>query len=366
MQIKRFSVRNMRCFEEMEVQLGPRINLIIGCNGTGKTTLLEALHVMAYSRSFRGKVRDGLIRQGSGALDIYVEWEEGPARHAVPHIRKAGLHHTGQKWKGRLDGEDVHQIGTLCAALAVVTFEPGSHALLNGGGEARRRFLDWGLFHVEPDFLSLWRRYARALKQRNALLKHGDGSSTLDAWDCEMAEAGEALTSRRLAYMERLQEQAVRVASEIAPSIELVSLDYTPGWRRHEISLVDALLLGRERDLQHGYTSMGPHRADWTPQYALIPGRDALSRGQAKLTALSCLLAQAEDFADHRHEWPVIALDDVGAELDHEHLTRVLMRLAALPTQVLITATSAPDGISGMGQSVCEFHVERGMVRRTT
>ncbi|MCR2669594.1 hypothetical protein NSP01_23950, partial [Salmonella enterica] len=89
------------------------------------------------------------------------------------------------------------QLGNLCAALAVVTFEPGSHALVSGGGEPRRRFLDWGLFHVEPDFLSLWRRYSRALKQRNALLKQGGPSRMLDTWDHELAEAGEPLTSRR-------------------------------------------------------------------------------------------------------------------------------------------------------------------------
>src|SRR3546814_13585729 len=85
--------------------------------------------------------------------------------------RKAGLRHAGQAWEGRLDGQPVASLGDLCAALAAVSFEPGSHALVSGGGEARRRYVDWGLFHVEPDFLPLWRRYARALKQRNLLLQ---------------------------------------------------------------------------------------------------------------------------------------------------------------------------------------------------
>src|SRR5690606_4860338 len=227
------------------------------------------------------------------------------------------------------DGEDVLQLGNLCAALAVVTFEPGSHALVSGGSEPRRRFIDWGLFHVEPDFLPLWRRYTRALKQRNALLKMGAPGKQLDAWDWERPEAGTPLTSRRQHYLERLQDRAVAIGADLAPGLQLNSLELQPGWRRHEMSLGDALLLARERDRSAGYTSVGPHRADWRIDYSALPHRETLSRGQAKLTALSCLLAQAQDFARRRGEWPVVALDDLASELDRHHQRRILERLLA-------------------------------------
>jgi len=169
MQIRRLALHQLRRFDAVELSPQPGVNLLTGDNGAGKTSVLEALHLMAYGRSFRGRVRDGLVRQGHEALEVFVEWDE--QRGDLPaQRRKAGLRHSGQEWKGRLDGEDVAQLGNLCAALAVVTFEPGSHALVSGGGEPRRRFLDWGLFHVEPDFLSLWRRFWRAVKQRKALL----------------------------------------------------------------------------------------------------------------------------------------------------------------------------------------------------
>ena len=180
MHIRRLSLHQVRRFDSVELAPQPGINLITGDNGAGKTSVLEALHVMAYGRSFRGRVRDGLVRQGQDALDVFVEWDEQRSGAESATRRKAGLRHSGQEWKGRLDGEDVGQLGNLCAALAVVTFEPGSHALVSGGGEPRRRFLDWGLFHVEPDFLALWRRYSRALKQRNALLKQGGHPNALD------------------------------------------------------------------------------------------------------------------------------------------------------------------------------------------
>lgn len=363
MQITRLALHRFRRFEYAELAPAPGLNLITGDNGAGKTSLLEALHLMAYGRSFRGRVRDGLLRAGAQDLEVFVEWNERSADVSQPRRRRAGLRHSGQAWTGRLDGEDVAQLGTLCAALAVVTFEPGSHVLISGSGEPRRRFLDWGLFHVEPDFLPQWRRYSRALKQRNALLKQGRaGNSVLDAWDQELAESGELLTSRRDHYLERLGDQTVRIADEIAPSLGLAGLTFLPGWRRAEMALLDALLLARERDRLQGHTSVGPHRADWGVHYARIPGREALSRGQAKLTALACLLGQAHDFASVRSEWPVLALDDLGSELDRHHLRQVLAHLAQTPAQLFITATELPGALIDTAIQTHMFHVEHGTV----
>lgn len=360
MLIRRLAINQLRRFDAVELLPQPGLNLLTGDNGAGKTSVLEALHLMAYGRSFRGRVRDGLIRSGREALDVFVEWDELKADHAEVR-RRAGLRHTGQDWKGRLDGEDVAQLGNLCAALAVVTFEPGSHALVSGGGEPRRRFLDWGLFHVEPDFLALWRRYSRALKQRNALLKQGGAPRMLDTWDHELAESGEPLTSRRLQYLERLQHRAIELAHALAPQLGLQALILNPGWRRQDLPLADALLLARERDRQAGYTSVGPHRADWTVSFASIPGRDALSRGQAKLTALVCLLAQAEDYAEQRGHWPVIALDDLASELDQTHQARVLDRLLNGPAQLFITATETPSALVN-ARNIARFHVEHAQI----
>jgi DNA replication and repair protein RecF len=360
MQVTRLVAGRLRKFEELTLEPGPGINLITGDNGAGKTSVLEALHLMAYGRSFRGRVRDGLVRTGAEAVEVFVEWQE----QASPRPRRAGLRHTGQNWQGKLDGEPVAQLGELCAALAVVSFEPGSHALITGSGEPRRRYLDWGLFHVEQDFLSLWRRYSRALKQRNALLKTGAGGAQLDVWDHELATAGEPLTQRRLQYLEQLQPALRRVAAELVPSLGTASLDFQPGWRRHELPLADALLLARDRDRSAGYTSVGPHRADWRVDYAANPHRETLSRGQAKLTALSCLLAQAEDYAERRGEWPVIALDDLASELDRGHQRRVLGRLHASGAQVFVTGTEIPGAFEDLGLGALWFHVEHGQLRQ--
>ncbi|WP_332752465.1 DNA replication/repair protein RecF, partial [Hydrogenophaga sp.] len=227
MRITRLDIAGLRRFDRVSLAPGPGLNLLTGDNGAGKTSVLEALHLMAYGRSFRGRVRDGLVGTGASAVEVFVEWEEA----ATMRTRKAGLRHSGQDWEGRLDGGGITQLGDLCAALAVVTFEPGSHVLVTGGGEPRRRLLDWGLFHVEPGFLPLWRRYARALKQRNALLKARARDAELDAWDHELADAGEPISRHRQRYLEQLQPHVHATVADLLPAAGAAALEFQPGWR---------------------------------------------------------------------------------------------------------------------------------------
>lgn len=359
MQITHAHIQHMRSVRDARLLPHPRLNVITGDNGAGKTTVLEALHLMAHGRSFRGRVRDGLVQRGAPALQVFLEWTDADASGDTR--RRAGLRHTGNEWQGRLDGADVQHLGEFCAALAVVSFDPGSHALITGGGEIRRRFLDWGLFHVEPDFLGLWRRYARAHRQRNALLKSRAGIAQLDAWDRELAEAGEPLTRKRAAYLARLAPVVAELAATIAPTLGPATLEYQPGWRADDMPLLDALLVSRDKDLQVGHGTVGPQRADWRMNLAAVPGRDALSRGQAKLAALAALLGQARLHATAAGEWPVVCLDDIGSELDRNHRQRVFDWLAGVPAQVFLTGTEAPSGLP-VSAGAALFHVEHGVV----
>ena len=359
MRVTRLRIGNLRRLEQVELEPGPGLNLLAGDNGAGKTSVLEALHLMAYGRSFRGRVRDGLVRRGAEALEIYVEWRVAGREQA----RRAGLRHSGSSWEGRLDGQAVTQLGDLCAALAVVTFEPGSHALVGGSAEPRRRMMDWGLFHVEPGFLGHWRHYARALRQRNVLLKNGAPGNELDVWDRELVAAGEPLTAFRQGYLDGLDPVVAATTGAISPSLGSASLRFLPGWKRESMPLADALLLARDRDRAMGHTTVGPHRADWRLSFSTMPDGEALSRGQAKLAALSCLLAQARDLAVRLGEWPVVALDDLASELDAGHRERVLAALHESGAQVFVTGTELPAaGAGGTDSGTRLFHVEQGRV----
>ena len=355
--LTRLQVRQVRCLAAVDLEPAPGLNVIVGPNGAGKSSLVEAVHLLGYGRSFRGRVGDGLIRSGQPHLEVYAEWRAGSG---VSH--RAGLRHAGGRWEARLDGAPVPSLAELCAQVAVITFEPGSHDLIGGGAEHRRRYLDWGLFHVEPDFLPVWRRYSRALKQRNALLKAGPTLSSLEPWDLELAEAGERLTRLREHYLAGLEAPIEAEAAAFLPELGHARLSFRPGWKREDLTLADALLLARDRDRALGYTSVGPHRADGRLDYAGLPGREALSRGQEKLTALACILGQARDLAHRQAEWPLVCLDDLASELDQAHQGQVLASLLASGAQVLITGTELPTSVEQAGQDYRLFHVEHGQL----
>lgn len=357
MRLTRLRISQLRCFQTVELTLTPGMNLLIGPNGAGKSSVIEAVHLLGYGRSFRGRVRDGLIRTGADHLEIYAEWEEDAGRS-----RRVGLRHSGHSWEARLDATIASNLTELCAEIAVVTFEPGSHDLIGGGAEHRRRFLDWGVFHVEQTFLPLWRRYTRALKQRNALLKSHPAATALLPWDRELADAGEVLNELRESYLNHLELTFAATVNEFLPELGRAHLEFQPGWKRAELRLADALLLNQERDLSLGYTTIGPHRADWRVDFAELSGREALSRGQEKLTALACVLAQARRYALDRGEWPIICLDDFASELDTPHQKQVLSAALTSGAQMLLTGTEIPAAFEALNIKAQVFHVEQKQI----
>lgn len=359
MVIQRLVLSHFRCHQHCTWQPSLGINLVLGANATGKTSLLESIHLMSYGKSFRCRLSDGLIQRGANAFDIFVEWSELVADREIQH-RRAGFHYGRPSLVAKVDGQIVSQISQMCAALRVITFEPGSHALVNGSSQMRRRFLDWGLFHVEHLFWPTWRRYARALRHRNSLLKQDATGPLLEAWDQELAQTGEMLTSWREQYLNRLHTRLIPVAKAISPRLALSSITFSPGWKRESHSLLEALYRTRQRDIQLGHTTIGPHRADWFPAFATGFGSQELSRGQAKIVALSCLLAQADDIASHCGQWPIILLDDVASELDRDHQMHLLQWLMHTSAQVLMTLTDHPPWREDVKAACTWFHVEHG------
>lgn len=357
MQLIELRIKDLRCIEQAELSFGPGINLVTGANGAGKTSIIEAIHLMGYGRSFRGRVRDGMIRSGASQCEVFIRWQE-----ARPGERHAGLSHTGSTWQAKLNGQHTSSLTELCAEIPVVSFEPGSHELIGGSAEHRRRYLDWGLFHVEPDFIQHWRRYARALKQRNSLLKSQANATLLEPWEKEMAISGEIISRYRALYLEQLDNDFNHTVGQYLPELGCASLGFIYGWKRAELSLQDALVLSRQRDMAVGSTGIGPHRADWRVDYENLPNRETLSRGQEKLTALACVMAQAEHYAHQKQEWPVVCMDDLASELDIQHQEQVLSHLNKSKAQVILTATETPAILENQIVVERRFHVKRGVV----
>jgi DNA replication and repair protein RecF len=217
------------------------------------------------------------------------------------------------------------------------------------------------VFHVEQDFLLQWRRYQRALKQRNALLRGDAAAAELDVWDGELARAAEPLTLIRQRYFDALAPIVTDLLGELLGELGAASLQFHPG-SDPERPLEEVLAARRGRDLARAHTSAGPHRADWSLAFAAAPRREHLSRGQEKLCAFACVMAQARLFAETTGDWPILCLDDLASEVDPAHQQRVLAVVAAANAQVFATATEESAAFAVPGLPVARFHVEQGHV----
>ena len=357
MRLAELRLENLRCFEQLTLTLEPGWNLFVGANGAGKTSILEAAFMLSHGHSFRAGSRVGVQRDGANGYSVFGHW-----RDEAGSERRVGLARSDNRLVGRIDGETV-PIGDLVRSCAVVCFEPGSHELIAGTSEVRRQFVDWGVFHVEHSFLGCWRRYQRALKQRNALLRSDASDEEFVPWEIELSDSGESLAAFRQDYLTQLQPLLARFAERLVPELGAVSLEHVRGWDSDQ-SLVDALRARRPRDRDRGHTTRGPHRSDWTVQFERAARREHYSRGQEKLVALACLLAQAQLHAQVRDHWPLFCFDDLASELDSVHQQSVVDVLTEAGAQVLVTGTEPPTSLRSAAFSAATFHVEHGEVAR--
>jgi len=357
MRLDQLRIHGLRCLTDVSVALDPAINVFVGANGAGKTSVLEAVFLLSHARSFRSGAAEALLQRGTPGLSIFAE-----LRHSDDRAFRLGLGRSGSRWEAKLDGDAV-AIGQLVRECAVVCFEPGSHALIAGAAEERRRYLDWGVFHVEQDFLSSWRRYQRALKQRNSLLRSTTTPTDelFAPWEAELAQTAHHIDDLRRTYLDLLRPILLASAAGLLPELGALELRYRRGWS-DDRELSQQLRELRSRDLARGHTTLGSHRADWSIAFERAPLREHLSRGQEKLTALACVLAQAKLYAQCRGEWPVVCLDDLASELDQSHQAAVVAQLSAARAQVLLTGTEVPQALQSLPSRV--FHVEQGQLTR--
>lgn len=355
MWLQSLRIRGLRCLADVTIPLQPGVSIFAGPNGAGKTSVLEAAFLLSHARSFRSGAKDALLQRGAESLSTFAELQ-----HLDGRVRRIGLGRQGARWDARMDGESV-SLGELVGECAVVCFEPGSHALIAGGAEERRRYLDWGVFHVEHEFIGAWRRYQRALKQRNSLLRSPNtvSESLFLPWETELDATATLIDRFRALYLEALRPHIAEATAGLLPELGAVEIRYRRGWA-DDATLGEVLASQRGRDLARGHTTAGSHRADWSIAFEQAPQREHLSRGQEKLTALGCVLAQAALYAERRGERPIVCLDDLASELDKPHQAAVVEQLRSAGAQVLVTGTEVPEALQGGPAQV--FHVEQGHI----
>lgn len=349
--IRLFRATDFRCLESVELTFSPDFNLIYGANGSGKTSVLEALAYLGRGKSFRGASTAELIRHGEPE---FVLFGEVMRQSRVSHI---GARNGRNGLEVRVDGGSDGGAAALAEALPLQVIDPDVHNLVAGGPELRRRFLDWVAFHVEQDHLLIWRRFRRALKQRNAALKARSAAATIQSWNAELEAVGNALDESRRRVLS-VTVQSLTEFGQILLGTEL-RFDYQRGWARDK-GLAEALEEGLSRDLQLGATQHGPHRADLKISYDERRARKLVSRGQQKLLASSMILAATETAQTALERPLLLLLDDPAAELDSASLERLMNAVAALGCQVVATSLE-PTAIE-VPSGAAMFHVEHGQL----
>lgn len=344
-------VEQFRCLEKVGLSLDPHYNLFVGPNASGKTSLLEALFFLGRGRSFRTRRLERLVRQGQAEFMIVgrVQYE------AVPVT--LGVRGTRHGTEIRVGGAPAESAGDLATHFPPQIIDPEIHKLLEEGPSRRRRFLDWGVFHVEHTFMATWQRYYRALRQRNAALKQGGDPAIAAIWNVELVQSGEALAELRSRYVAMLAPDLAKLGTRLL-GID-VALAYHRGWAADE-TFAEALQKGAERDRRYGMTHVGPHRADVVVRVDGHAAKERVSRGQQKLLASALTLAQLVLQDTQAPGRSALLLDDPAAELDGSNLEKLLNVVRELPVQLFVTSLR-PD-LSGLGTPGRRFHVERGTV----
>jgi DNA replication and repair protein RecF len=355
MSLQALGLRDFRCIESAELELHGRCNLISGENASGKTSLLEAIFFLGRGRSFRTARNETLIRKGAQELLLTGRVLRGHRGQPIGvRFGRGGI-------EARAGGERIGSLAELAGVMPVQAIDPEVHRLVEEGPQERRRFLDWGVFHVEPNFVEHWRRYQKALRQRNAALKARQPAAVVRAWNPELAEAGERVAEFRLRYLERLRPHVTAVGQRLLGLP--VDLGLSRGWVA-EHSLLDALEAAWIRDVERGMTHVGPHRADLSIRVGGELARDRVSRGQQKLTASAMLLGQLRCDAEQGSDVAALLVDDPAAELDAGNLERLLREVLDLPAQLFVTALDARNPSIRALPDGNRFHVEHGVLTR--
>ncbi len=347
MSLASLQIRDLRCIGGAELSFGPGLNLIHGPNGSGKTSILEGAFLVGRGRSFRTRHTETLIARGRPSLQLFATTRDPAHRIGFEYRRD-------EAYTARLDGEDVRGLGELPTALFVEVIDPQVHRLVDGAPSERRSWLDWGVFHVEHGFLDGWFRFRRALRQRNAALKGGQGVAV---WDAEFAAAGEQVAAGRRAWFESVAPFLLSTVSRLAGVS--VTASYFQGWSSGQ-SLLEALRDSVDRDRERGTTGAGPQRADIQLRVEGKSARDTLSRGQQKLVAAAMVLAQMHRLRVEQSVPPTLLLDDPAAELDAQRLDLLVEIVSGLQCQLIVTTLDPDRKLFGEPDQV--FHVEQGRV----
>ena len=356
--IEKLSVTAVRNIYGLEFEPGPTINILHGENGSGKTSILESIHLLASGRSFRTNRLEPLINGAEDEAIVFARLRDGKEIGLSKSRRKK--HHL------RFRSENQSSWESVARELPCQILDSNSFLLLEGGPKSRRQFLDWGVFHVEHSFVENWRRTKKSIANRNLLLKQRSPDfAQIEAWDSELCLAAREVHIAREKYFEvflpLFLELYRKMNGEYADALHI---QYERGWEAGK-ELEYILMVGRDVDIRYGSTQCGPHRADLTFRIGRNKAVDILSRGQQKILVSTMKIAQGLLLSQALDRNCIFLIDDLPSELDHDNRAAILGQLVSMGGQIFVTCVE----IAGILDSLPDqpnletFHVERGTIK---
>ncbi|OMQ20297.1 MULTISPECIES: DNA replication/repair protein RecF [Serratia] len=356
MALTRLLIKDFRNIEAADLAPASGFNFLVGPNGSGKTSVLEAVYTLGHGRAFRSLQAGRVIRHDQAEFVLHGRIIEGTERELSVGLSKS---RQGDS-KVRIDGSDGHKVAELAQLLPMQLITPEGFTLLNGGPKYRRAFLDWGCFHNEPGFFTAWSNLKRLLKQRNAALRQVSRYAQIRAWDQELIPLAERISEWRASYSDAIAADITATCAQFLPEFAL-SFSFQRGWDK-ESDYGELLERQFERDRALTYTALGPHKADFRIRAEGTPVEDMLSRGQLKLLMCALRLAQGEFLTRQSGRRCLYLIDDFASELDTGRRRLLADRLKATQAQVFVSAVSAEQVTDMMGEKGKMFRVEQGKI----
>lgn len=352
MRLNRLKLNNFRCYASLDQTFNTAITIIDGVNGSGKTALIEAIYWQTTGRSFRHHKSVDLIRHKQKQLTVFSEYQSIEQHQ----IHKLGVSYSKNNKKIiKHNGQIIRRQTDVAQQFPVIAIDPNAFLWIDHTPSFRRSYLDWLVFHVEPNYLRIWKQSQKVQQHLNKLLK-SSVIDELDLWQQTYAQLAQHTTILREQVVEQIQQRFNKLIKLFLPTVEDVTITYNKGWLSDD--LLQELSNKQSQHLKQGFIGIGVNKADLVCLVNGLPAQVVLSRGQKKLIAVIMYLVFIEIFENTHQQPPVICIDDIDSELDDRSLSLLATYIQQQPRQIFLTTVNA-NSIKKYFMDCEVFHVKQ-------